>query len=417
MKHSPYVPLVHVNLGNICDNYRHLCGILDANGQKCGTVTSLPDRDGGEVPFTWPAMLSVIKSDAYGHGHIEVARALMEREGASIFASGRVQEAAELRQGIEEPNGGHPARRGHPPRQIISLLGPVGREDIELCEDFGIIPVIHTFEQLPLLDLLRKNLPVAIKCNSGMARLGFGPDDLRPLIERLRKLPKVVPVLAVSQLASADSDDGAVCIRIQATLFFEMLSALREHWPDIAVSLCNSAGVLQARIATEIIGPHICRAGLSLYGGNPLHGTALAHLGEGLKWAMNVSVPVITVRRLAPGEGLGYGHTFVARKEMRIGIVAAGYADCLSRGMSNHGMFCASGVRVPVLGRISMEMTAIDLSEVSGLGVGDRVWLMGGPYESALSPEDLASAWGTISYEVLCLLGSNIRVYDNIGPA
>lgn len=411
MKRSPYVTTTYVNLDAICDNYRHLRDILAANGQQAGPVMTLPDRNGGERRFTWPVMLPVIKSDAYGHGHIRVAQALMDREGADIFALGHVQEAADLRQGIAEAT----ERSGRTPPLLISLLGLTGPEDVELCEEFGIIPMIHTPEQLPLLENLKRPLPVAIKCNTGMARLGFGPKDMDRLVERLKALPKVVPVLAVSHLASADTDNGAATIRAQAELFAGMLASLRRAWPNIAVSLCNSAGLLQVRIATEVIGQHTCRAGLSLYGGNPMHGTGLVGLGKGLKPAMSVCATVIAERELQPGEGTGYGHAYVAMEPMRIGIIAAGYSNYVPRSLSNRGCFCAGGARVRVLGRVSMEMTAIDLSDVPEIGVGDRVWLLGGPYETAVTAEELADTWGTISYEVFCLMGGNARVYEYSG--
>ena len=415
MKRSPYVPTTHINLDAICGNYRHLRGLLAANGQQAGPSVILPGRDGESLHFTWPDMLPVIKSNAYGHGHIQVAHALMEKENANIFALGHVQEAAELRQGIEEMA----KRFGRTPNRslplLISLLGPTGPEDVELCEEFGIIPMIHTVEQLPLLEKLKKPLPVAIKCNSGMARLGFAPGDIDRVVERLRALPKVVPVLAVSHLANADTDNGAATIRAQAEIFAGMLASLRQAWPHIAVSLCNSAGLLQVRIASEVIGQHTCRAGLSLYGGNPMHGTALAALGKGLKPAMSVRATVIAVRTLQPGEGTGYGHAFVAMEPMRIGIIAAGYSNYVPRSLSNRGCFCAEGTRVRVLGRVSMEMTAIDLSDVPKVGVGDKVWLLGGPYETAVTPEELADTWGTISYEVFCLLGGNAREYEFSG--
>lgn len=408
MKCSPHITTAYIDLDAVRDNYRHLRAILAANGREDGPTVTLTDYNGGERRFTWPAMLPVIKADAYGHGKIRVAQTLMEQEGVEIFALGQVQEAAELRQGIAEAT----KRSGRTPPLLISLLGPIGPEDVELCEQYDIIPILHTPEQFPLLKALKKPLPVAVKCDSGMARLGFSPKDMDQTVERLRALPGVFPVLAVSHLANADTANGPASIRAQAEVFAGMLASLRRVWPDVAASLCNSAGLLQVRIASEVIGPHTCRAGLSLYGGNPMHGTNLAELGKGLKPAMSVCATVISVRTLQTGEGTGYGHAFVAREPMRIGIIAAGYSNYVPRSLSNRGCFCAGGTRVRVLGRVSMEMTAIDLSDAPDIGVGDKVWLLGGPYETAVTPEELADTWGTISYEVFCLLGSNPRVYE-----
>lgn len=411
VKCFPYIPRAYINLDRICHNYRLMVDTLAAHGHnESSRAVSIPDRNGNPMEVTWPPMLAVVKADAYGHGHIRVARALLEGEGARFFASGSVFEASELRRGLDKTMQGPSSTP-----LILSLLGLVGPEDLELCLANGIIPVIHTFEQLPLLAALKRPMAVAIKCNTGMARLGFGKDDMPQLIERLRALPNAVPVLVLSHLACADSAEGADCIRTQATIFAGMLAALRSVWPDLAASLCNSAGILQATIATGIIGEHICRAGVTLYGGNPLYDTSLASLGDGLQPSMEVSAPIIALRTLVPGEGLGYGHTFVAWKNMRIGIVAIGYSHYLTRSLSNRGSMCVGGVRASILGRISMEMTAIDLSEApEDITVGDLAWVLGGPDEAAVTVEELATVWGTITYEVFCQLGSNPRCYAGL---
>ena len=412
MKISPHTSRVYIDRDQICANYRLLAEMLAAEGHTQSAAVSMSDRFGGRMSFAWPPMLAVVKADAYGHGHIQVSQALMEKEGVTVFASGSVSEAAELRVGLEETTGGQAQGKATLPL-IVSLLGLIGPEDVALCVEYGIVPVIHSFEQLPLLQALKRPLPVAIKCNSGMSRLGFGLDDMPRLLERLRDIPLVAPALALSHLACADSADGAENIRHQASIFSRMLAALRGVWPNIAASLCNSAGILQAATATGIVGKHICRAGISLYGCNPLYGTDFSSpAANSLKPAMSVSSPIIAVRYLAPGEALGYGHTFVATRHMRVGIIAAGYADMLARSLSGNAFFCAGDVRVPVLGRISMQMTALDLTEAPDLGVNDLVWLLGGPHEHAVTPEELAEVWGTITYEVFCLLGTNPRTYE-----
>ncbi|MDR2488220.1 MAG: alanine racemase [Desulfovibrio sp.] len=400
MNSSPYAAAARINLEHICGNYRLLCGILAAGNDGAGSAAGR-----GGMEFAWPALMPVVKSDAYGHGHVQVAHALMEREGAAVFASGHVREAAALRRGLDAKR----ELRSAPPR-IVSLLGPLGPDDLRLCADFGIIPAIHSFEQISWLRVVDKPLPVAIKCNSGMARLGFNPEEMEEAAKRLGAAPGALPVLALSHLAKADADEES--IRAQAAAFAGMLEPLRRAWPDMAVSLCNSAGTLQSRAVSEIIGRHVCRPGIALYGANPLHGTALAPLGKDFTPAMAVSAPIMAVRSLAPGEGFGYGHAFVAEKKTRVGIVAAGYADHLARGLSNRGFFCAGGKRARILGRVSMQMTAVDLSDIPESGAGELVWPLGGPCGNAVRAEELADILGTISYEVLCLMGSNPRIYE-----
>jgi len=396
------LPKVRVDLACIRANYRLLA-----------------QRGGGQ------SLMPVLKADAYGHGHIPVALALRE-EGAVRFASGSVQEAVLLRQGLDA--------HGVPRQQagIFSLLGLVELGDAYLCAAHDIVPLLHDREQLCLLESLATAdgsllssvpLPVAVKCNTGMSRLGFNEDAIPALRESLRQLP-VWPILAASHLHSADTQDGRVKTQGQARVFARFLAALREDWPALAASLGNSAGVLLADAITPIIGEHVCRPGLALYGCNPFYGTSLAPLGQGLAPAMSVSAPIIATRTLAAGDGIGYGHTYSAPRDIPVGIVGAGYADSYTRSFSGRGVFCVAGVRVPVIGRVSMQMTAVDLSavyeddKISFPASGSipaplrTAWLLGGPYAQAIGPEELAALWGTIPYEVLCLLGHNAKVYD-----
>ena len=420
MQYSPHLPVVHIDLGKVVKNYRQLlrssAAALAAPDSPVAATPVLPDGFGagnGNV-FTWPSQMAVTKADAYGHGHIQVAEALLA-EGCTLFASGSVQEAVELRQGLEAL-----AAEEHQPvvrPMIISLLGLVSRDDVFLCAEHGIVPVVHSFEQLGMLKGTERALPVALKCNTGMSRLGFNEDEIPTLLEYLPRLPGVTPVILLSHLHSADTEQGREQVAGQAAAYSRILGALRARWPQLAASLGNSAGTLLAEDIAGHIGPHVCRPGVALYGSNPFAGTSLAPLGQWLTPAMCVQTPIIALRELAPGAGVGYGHTFVADKATTIGIMAAGYADCFSRGLSNKGEVCVDGARAPIVGRVSMQMTAVDLgalAEMNGKTGRSRpgaAWILGGPHDNAVTPEELAKTWGTITYEVFCLLGYNTRVY------
>lgn len=420
MQYSPHLPVVYIDLGKIVENYRRLlrssAAALAGPGDVAASAPPLPpefcDAPGGV--FTWPSQMAVIKADAYGHGHIQVAKALLA-EGCAMFASGSVQEAAQLRRGIENLAAEKLQAASRP--LILSLLGLVSREDVFTCAEHGIVPVVHSFEQIDMLGEAERTLPVALKCNTGMSRLGFNEEEIPALVERLSATPGVTPVILLSHLHSADTGEGRSRIAVQAAVYGRILAALRARWPRLAASLGNSAGTLLAEDIAGHIGPHVCRPGIALYGGNPFAETPLAPLGRGLVTAMCVQTPVIAVRDLAPGAGVGYGHTFTAAKPMRIGIIAAGYADCFSRGLSNKGEVCVDGARARVVGRVSMQMTAVDLGALpQGSGTPGRArpasaWILGGPHDNAVSVEELARVWGTITYEVLCLLGYNTRVY------
>jgi len=121
---------------------------------------------------------------------------------------------------------------------------------------------------------------------------------------------------------------------------------------------------------------------------------------------------VVEVRDLAPGQSVSYGRTFTAKRPLRAAIVAAGYADAYSRGLSNRGFMLVRGRRARVLGRVCMQLTAVDVSDVPDCAPGDRAYLLGGAGPDSIRPEDLAGWWGTIPYEVFCLLGLNERSYS-----
>ena len=416
MPYSQHSHTVHIDLNAIRGNYRRLCLAAATSGVARITPAVLPPCPGAkgelgeERELAWPDLIAIVKADAYGHGHIPVSRALLE-EGAGIFASGCVGEAVGLRRGLMQETDGDDGRNGRLPG-IIALLGVMNTEDVRIAAENGIIPLIHCFEQTALLEKARLPLAVALKCNSGMNRLGFSEHELPELLRALARMPHVRPVLALSHLASADTEQGRQSIHGQAMEFAAMLQALRRVFPSLAASLGNTAGTLLSSEIEAVLGAHICRPGLGLYGINPFAGTSLAWLGDGLAPAMSVSAPILSVRELRAGCGMGYGHTFRADRNMRVGIMAAGYADMYPRFMSNHGQVCVKGARAPVLGRVSMQMTAVDLEKCEDVQAGDEAWIMGGPYSDTLAPEELAALWGSISYEVFCLLGQGRREYQ-----
>lgn len=389
---SMHIPKVHVSLDAIRDNYRLLCS------QAAGDGGRLSASAGGEA---LPAVMPVIKSDAYGHGQIAVGIELV-RSGAKLLATGSVSEAAILRQGLTEV--------GRP--RIVSLLGTVTDEDVAHAVDYDIIPVVQCFEQLDMFKAAPKRPRlIALKCHTGMARLGFSEQDMPQVIERVKALGDVEPIVLLTHFATADMDDRMPVVEEQVALYLRMLTALRAAWPNLAASLCNSAGTLLGDMITSKVGAHIRRPGLTIYGANPFYGSSMAGKGDGLRPAMEVTTSVMTLRTLEKGKTIGYGQTFTAPKDLKVAIIAAGYADGFSRGFSNKGTVCINGKRAPILGRVSMQMTAVDVTDIPNVKVGGLVHIIGGQGEGRVTADDLAALWGTISYEVMCLLGINSRVY------
>jgi len=347
-------------------------------------------------------VIGVIKADAYGHGLCEVAQALAQ-EGCDTFAIGSVEEGAALRQHLN--TAGIRAR-------IISLLGPVDPEDYQLLWQHDILPFVGSFRQLENVAgqaaRIGKVLPISLKFDTGMARLGFVPGDMPRLLARLREAPLVKPVMASSHLATADDPDAVGCVMGQGQRFEAMLAALAQAGYPVEANLANSAGIL----AHQQLHHQSQRAGIALYGANPFAGTAWEHLGRGLTPAMEVRTKVVAVHTLQKGQSISYGGTYTAERDMRVAIVAAGYADAYSRGLTGRGaQMLIGGRRVPQIGRICMQLCACDVTESPDARPGEWAVLLGGSGPLAISAEELASWWGTISYEVFCLLGLNRRVY------
>ena len=388
MSHTCQNPTTIIYFNNIRHNYWQL--LQHAAGQTLAQSTPQP----------WPLLLPVVKADAYGHGYAGVAHALMQ-EGAGAFASGSLPEAAALRHSL--------APHGQP--AIVSLLGALHQCDCTLAQEHNLVATLHSAEQLELYISARKPLNIAIKCNTGMGRLGFSLAELPELVRQITLAPWLNPVLALSHLATADELGGEGEALLQATRFAEALGMLRTHWPQVQASLGNSAGLFMHSALSRAIGPHSCRPGLALYGISPLHDATIAP-GPSLRPAMAVQAPVLALRTLQKGEGTGYGLTFTAPHTMRVAFIGIGYSHGYPRQLSGKGHVCIHGIQCPIVGRISMQMTTVDVSAVPSLALGDPAWVMGGPFAAAPCATELATACNTIPYELLCLLGKNTHEYQ-----
>jgi alanine racemase len=363
---------VRIDLGAILHNYR----LLAARGSDC-----------------WP----VVKADAYGHGLVEVAGALAG-EGARTLCVGTPGEGAKLR------DTGFAGR-------IVALLGPIDGAEARECVERGLVPLLVCDEQLALLREAAGSAgaEIGLKFDTGMGRLGFAPAEAGRLAGELAGGP-LVPSMIVSHLAWADEPEGTKLVEEQARAFEGVRAAFSGLPRPAAVCLANSAAIL--RYPEHHFDAQ--RPGIMLYGGNPFHGTRWEELGADLRCAMRVSTRIQQVHDVEPGGCISYGCTFRASERMRVAVVSAGYADNWSRGLSNTGEVLVHGRRAPIVGRVCMQLTAVDVSAVPEAAMGDEAVLLGGEGGAAISPEELAGWWGTINYEVFCLLGMNPREY--VGP-
>ncbi|MBO4301313.1 MAG: alanine racemase [Desulfovibrio sp.] len=340
-------------------------------------------------------LMPVIKSDAYGHGLLPVARTL-SKAGARKFAVGLAEEGLALRQaGLSQG--------------IVTLLPTLDDAGLDACRAHDIVVAVGDAEQLERCAVhgdADRPLSIAIQCETGMGRLGFDSADLPLLTDRLRGMPGVRPVLALSHLACADMPEECEYTTGQVRAFAAMTDVLRHAFPDMERSLANTAGILESHGLPY----EWDRPGLALYGGNPLEAVPGAAT-PGLEWAMSVSAPVLAVRTLAAGQSVSYGRTFTASRTTKLAVVGIGYATALARALSNRVHMLVNGRRVPQIGRICMGLTMLDISHAGPVRVGDLAWVLGGQAavgERPVTPQELADTLGTIPYEVLCLMGGMI---------
>lgn len=340
-------------------------------------------------------LMPVIKSDAYGHGLVRVANAL-EQAGAERFAVGGASEGAQLRfQNFEQ--------------QILLLTGCHTEQDWNMAAGWNLVPLINDFANLDMAAVCGRPMKIAIKCDSGMGRLGFGLEDIPAIAEKIRNARNLEPVLVVSHFASSDMPEDAEYTRGQIANFADFSTALKEIFPTVERSLGNSAAALGwPDAACDVLRP-----GLAIYGGNPFYGTSEVEAGKGLEWAMSVSSPILQVKRLKKGQSVSYGRIFTAPRDMNVAVVSCGYSQGLARGLSGRCEMLVRGKRVPQIGRICMSMCMLDVDSVPDAAPGDLAWPLGGPGDG-VDAWEMATKIDTIPYEILCLIGSlNIHEYED----
>jgi len=324
-------------------------------------------------------VMAVVKADGYGHGLERVARALADAEAFGVAA---LSDAERLRAiGLRN--------------RIVLLSGFDEAADLELLRTLDVDTVVHHDSQIALLEADRGSpLRVWLKFDTGMHRLGFDPARAAELHARLKALPNVAEELvAMSHFASSDEFGGAQT-REQMQNFAGAASLL-----GAPVSLSNSAAVLGWPDAHR----DWVRAGGALFGLSVVEGKCGADFG--LRPVMKLSTRLIAINRIAKGERVGYSATWECPEDMDVGVAAIGYGDGYPRSVPSGTPVLVNGARVPLIGRVSMDLMTIDLRTLPNAKVGDEVTLWG----PELPVEEIASAAGTISYELTCSITRRVR--------
>lgn len=331
-------------------------------------------------------VIAVVKADAYGHGALAVARRLLT-EGVSMLAVAFTGEARELREnGINAP--------------ILVLFD---RENTEDYFTFRLTPVIqdlksaHRFSDEAMRRGVR--LRVHLKIDTGMGRVGFRLDQSSAELLSVADLPGIEIAGLMSHFSEADLADRSYAEK-QTGLFLKIRQELSSRTGGpLLCHMANSA----ASLSLSHEGFDACRPGILLYGYSPLAAQ------YGLRPLMKVRTKVLIIRSLPAGAPVGYGRTFVTQKPSRIAVIPVGYADGFSRRFSNNGVMLVRGARVPVVGRVCMDLTMADVTDIAGVDEGDEVVLLGQQGGETISAWELAARAETIPYEILTSLGNRAQ--------
>ena len=327
---------------------------------------------------------AVVKANAYGHGIERVFDALRAADGFALLDLNEAQRVRDL--GWRGP--------------VLLLEGVFEARDLELCSRLGLWHTVHCDEQIDWLAAHKTNVPhrIFLKMNSGMNRLGFSSARFRSAWTRLDALPQVDEISLMTHFSDADGDKG---VSAQLEVFEQSTLDLSGER-----SVSNSAAVLRhGEINSDWVRP-----GIAMYGSapdfpdkNPQHWN--------LKPAMTLSSRLLAVQRIAAGDTVGYGSSFTADQPMRIGVVACGYADGYPRYCSTGTPVLVNGVRTRLVGRVSMDMITVDLTDVPDAGFGSEVTLWGNASMGAVLPiDEVALAGNTVGYELMCSLAARVPV-------
>ncbi|NTV96709.1 MAG: alanine racemase [Thiobacillus sp.] len=326
-------------------------------------------------------VLAVVKANGYGHGLARVGRALRAADGFAVLT---LDEAATLRaQGLSHP--------------IVLLEGFFHPDEIAEIARRRLQPVIHREDQVDALARARveHKIDVFLKLDTGMHRLGLAKKPWLAALERLKSLPHIGTITLISHFARADEPE--IGVEHQLAVFRDAAQGLNHP-----ASLANSAALLRYPEAIA----DWARPGIMLYGASPFAGQTGADLG--LLPTMHLEGRLIAVQFVRKGEGLGYGHLYMAERDMRVGVVACGYADGYPRHAVTGTPVMVEGRLTRTLGRVSMDMLFVDLTDIGNAHVGSPVTLWG----DGVPVETVAAAAGTIAYELLTALAPRVRIEE-----
>lgn len=339
-------------------------------------------------------LMAVVKSNAYGHGIVQVAKEAV-KAGADSFGVFQVSEGELLRKNrIKLP---------------ILVFGPAGNEDIIKAIKHDLILSVYNLDYAKSISRtsqsIGKRARIHAKVDTGMRRLGVRVESGVEFIQNLKKLPRIDLEGVYSHFASAGSTDKTYTFKQLGAFQSFIIELDRQGLKPPVVHIANSAAML------EIPSSHcdLVRCGIAIYG---LFSTTRLRNFFDLKPVMTIKSQIIDTRKLISGEKVGYEGTYVAAKPTIMGVVPIGYAHGFDFHFSNMGKMLVGGKRAQVIGRVGMELTCIDLSEAPDAKVGDEVVVLGSQGGETITAGELSGYLGTINYEIVSRINPNLpRIY------
>lgn len=342
-------------------------------------------------------ILAAVKANAYGHGAVECSTRL-EREGVDWFGVALPEEGIELRTaGVAKP---------------ILCMGGIWAGQENACIQQNLTPVIYRRDVVEALDRAAKDagttVDVHLKIDTGMGRLGVRADDVPDFCAALKRFANIRVDGLMTHLASADDEGQTDFTTLQLRRFEQAVAAFRDHGCEPTyVHAANSAGLFTVAESRA----NMVRPGGALYGFT--RDVLPSNLDTPpLRPVMSLYSRIMLLKRVPKGEKLGYGGTFETMRDSVIATIPIGYDDGYRRALSNHARAIVRGRFAPVVGRISMDLTIIDVTELADVSLDERVTLLGRDGDCLITAEDLGELAGTISYEITCGVSSRVpRVF------
>ncbi len=323
-------------------------------------------------------IMSVVKANGYGHGLINVARGLNESDGFAVLT---LNEAIDLREhGFEQ--------------DILLLEGAFEAYEISIAAKMHFNLVVHNLHQLQMIEKVKLNRPLDIhfKINTGMNRLGFNPQEAKEILKTLQNKSHFKSITLMTHFATADEPRG---VDWQLSVFDDIAKPF-----NFSRSVANSASIVNFK------NTHLdwVRPGIMLYGASPIMGHKSSTLN--IKPVMQLKSKIIAIQNLSKNDSVGYGESFKAKKDMRIAVVACGYADGYPRHAPTGTPVYVEGKKTSTVGRVSMDMLYIDITDIPHASISSDVELWG----EHVPVDDVAEKSGTVGYELLCAISASKRV-------